>query len=226
MSKTLKELAGVVGEYLNLNIDRERMKAASIEFAQVGVMESKAWERAGSLSAFDSQGYNRHIGAINERRKRAVEEFIGAGGLILDTCLYHSAGDHVDHRPLDARLAKEFGDRVSAESEFDILRIYFNSRDKDKIVSFLKDDLMLEIDEVDDIFDEEDYDIPGLGGWDSSKIFLELEGVEEEAFDCTDINPERTEEEIDAIIEAAANDLRKAGIPIDEMFARLEVKLS
>ena len=224
ITETLANFAAAVGEYMDLRVDKDRQRLAKIDFAQAHVKESKAWHRASDLDAFKTLAYAAHVATQKERKRRAVQEYIMAGGIVFDRYILY-VEDMIDHRRLAEAVVGDLHDLVRDDSDHDMLSLFYNRRHEEKVLGVLGR-YGVTINPEEDLYEEEDVDIPGLECWGNAEQWLVDEGIEQEEFDCTDINPERTEEEAHDMLAEALKLIRQSGVGLEEAITRLRLMSS
>ncbi len=187
----------------------EAQQTALVAYAQAYQLESQAWQVANERDAFESETYREERDRLDRIREDAMTAYVEAGGVIFDRTIM-GYSDDTNHYAIDDALRAEFGrDLVNPDSESEQLFVYTSSVYEAAVLQFLKDKFPGLKTSVSDMDEQE---IPVISNWPQAREFLRKQGIELITRDYSYIVPEKTEEQIDELVEEAMDALAKTGL--------------
>lgn len=187
----------------------EAQQTALVAYAQAYQLESQAWQVANERDAFESETYREERDRLDRIREDAMTAYVEAGGVIFDRTIM-GYSDDTSHYAIDDALRAEFGrDLVNPDSESEQLFVYTSSVYEAAVLQFLKDKFPGLKTSVSDMDEQE---IPVISNWPQAREFLRKQGIELITRDYSYIVPEKTEEQIDELVEEAMDALAKTGL--------------
>ena len=191
-------------------------KQALIAYAQAYQLESQVWQVASDRDAFEAESYREERDRLTRLREQAMTDYVEAGGVIFDRMITGYA-EGVDHYDIDDALREQFENRVNPDSESSELFVYLSSVDEKDILEFLNRHYPTLKYRATDMTEQE---IPGIGNWPAAREFLRKLGIEPITRDYSYIVPERTEGEIDELVNEAVDTLGKTGLNHAQVMVR------
>ena len=190
-------------------------EAALIEYCQARVLDSQLYEVAQYREAFQTPGWEKHNQEHKDRIRIALENYVAAGGVVLDRELFCWVPDDftLGTHTIEERLKEEFGSSVYTMIDADTIIVNYTHHIEGKLtVLFDTDYSDLEY-ELETSGDPEPADMPSTL-WDAAEKYLTDRGIAHEVGDFGDVRPTWTEEEVAQRMELLYRDIDRTGLPL------------